>query len=456
MDNNIKTLTRILLTFETEDKIVDLSNAIVRFVILDDYLDSFTPTIQAELECPESILEFVMTNKNIGKFKLALYKCDPSNVLNKISEEDELIIKGLDLILLEQGFTKDSYETDTFGNSDHVQLKVSKLNLNFIPKFSLELNHEIFNLFLHNVDRKNLIKYLISKTFNMTATTLDPYQILISDFKGLSLIEQMFIPNLSFFEILSFLDNSYSLFKTKSMIYFGLNHAFIFEIKEAVGTLNITNKKAPLRISIENEENPKVINSNESAILIPTDTIKVNDRSTVYSTIKGNKTTLTGFNMLPFDKNERYEIIKDIDTTLTDYISKKKIKLFETDNKKTLFNNNLKDIDTLKEELEFDSQIYYEVEIESYNIDFTLLHPLREVRFAADIYGMKKEDIYSISQVQTQFYFDLELNNTIKGKSSETLLLEPLTVFNKTEYDQSKVAPFYYSNKVFFNLIKVK
>jgi hypothetical protein len=160
--------------------------------------------------------------------------------------------------------------------------------------------------------------------------------------------------------------------------------------------------------------------------------------------------------MLPSKKDERYEIIKDIDTTLVDYITKKKIKLFETDNKKSLFNNNLKDIDTLKEELEFDSQLYYEVEIESYNLDFTLLHPLREVRFAADIYGMKKEDLYSISQVQTQFYFDLELNNTIKGNSSDTLLLEPLTVYSKTDYDQSKVSPFYYSNKVFFNLIKVK
>lgn len=115
-DLNLETLFRLQITFETETEIVDISNAITHFVILDDYKDSNLPSLQTSIETSDEIVEFIMVNKAVGKFKLFLYKCDTRKILNKEDFVETPLIKNMELTLHTQAFSKDTYDTDSFGS----------------------------------------------------------------------------------------------------------------------------------------------------------------------------------------------------------------------------------------------------------------------------------------------------------------------------------------------------
>lgn len=460
IDNNIETLFKIKITFETETEIVDISNAITKLVILDDYLDYNFPHIQASIETSDEMVEFLMLNKNTGKFKLFINKCKTKDTLNNIITEDTPLIKNMELVLATQAFSKEKYDTDNFGSEKKVEINVNGIDLVFHPKFIMELDHETFNNFLHNVDRTNLIKYLIGyslKTDGILFGKDESYSVYLADLKDTQTIPQLFIPNLNFFNVLEYLEQKYGLFKSRAIKYFGLFNAFIIGIKDSVGSLKVKNKENVMKIAMDTTELMKYENTeNENAILLRTEFIKINDNAIYHHGNFGDEITLSGFNMNPDSKDKRYEFIKDIPSYLIDFRTGKEIKIYNKANKKTFFNDKQISIDDLKNNINFEREIYYEIQGMIKDVDFTLFHPLRDVKLLDIIDGISNTDSYLFSQIQSEMIFDVELNNRIRGNDMSDVLYTPLTIYKKEEFEASTQQEFYYRSKVFFNLMKVK
>jgi hypothetical protein len=165
------------------------------------------------------------------------------------------------------------------------------------------MNNPNHNLFLHNVDRKNLISYLISyslKTEGITFGEGESYPVYIGDLQQMQLIPQLFIPNLNIFNIMTYIDNNYGLFKTQSVKYFGLFGAYIFEMKEAIGTLLVKNKQSVLKVVQELIEDPTTPTSdNAEGIVINASELQISDNTIIHQTVNGDEVSLTSFNMKP-------------------------------------------------------------------------------------------------------------------------------------------------------------
>lgn len=459
-DLNLETLFRLQITFETETEIVDISNAITHFIILDDYTDSNLPALQTSIETSDEIVEFIMVNKAIGKFKMFLYKCDTRKILDKEDFVETPLIKNMELTLHTQAFSKDTYDTDSFGSEQKVDFNVRAMDLLFHPKFILEMNNPSHNFFIHNVDRMNLLSYLMSyslKTDGIILGNSETYNIHIGDLQQMQMIPQLFIPNLNLFSILDYVDANYGLFKTQSVKYFGLFGAYIFEMKEAIGVLQVKDKTSIIKIVQESVENPVTdVSGNDEGILAQVTEIRVVDNTLSHQIEHGDEITLTSFNLNPDSKDARYELIKSVPTTMVDYRTGEEIKTFTTSNKKVFYDSTLRPTEHLKDKLSFNKNSYYELECMVKDFDFTLLHPLRDIKLLDTIDGIKNTDGYMISRVQTELDLDVELNNRIKGNDLSDVIFTPLSVFTKEDFATASIEPFYYRPRVFFNLIKVK
>jgi hypothetical protein len=160
--------------------------------------------------------------------------------------------------------------------------------------------------------------------------------------------------------------------------------------------------------------------------------------------------------MNPDSKDSRYELIKSIPTKLIDYRTGKEVSNFTTSNKKVFYDSTLKATEHLKEKLVFNTKSYYEIEFLAKDFDFTLIHPLRDIKLLDGIEGIKNTDGYMISSTQTELDLDVEINNRIKGEDLNSIIFTPLAIVPKESFSKMAIDPFYYRSKVFINLKKVK
>lgn len=225
-------VSEVSLLFENE-KSYSLPNERVSSIsILDDYEKNVYPIFRIELILEPSVYYKIIKNKNTVKFHLRIQKYYHLNDNISHSLKRDFINDTFNLIL-------DDEDSDLINGN---QWKKSKYNFKYIKENDkndiIESNNKIeFFLFktdvIKGMNNTNINTILnnctISDAVCHILSTAEMKNILMSPAHNNNIYESIIIPPTNCLRSLKFIDTYYGIYKTGSLIYFGLDYGYILQ-----------------------------------------------------------------------------------------------------------------------------------------------------------------------------------------------------------------------------------
>lgn len=205
------------------------TDRIVSINILDDYETNVFPVFKVEMILESSIYYKIMKSKNDVQFHLRIQKYYNLNDSSTQSLARDVINDTFDLIL-------DDDNSDLIASQRQLENKydfkyIKQDDTNNPSKVDNDIEFYLFKSKTVKGLQKNINKIFTSCTISDVLSYLLSYadvkNILMSSPHNLTKYNSFIIPPLSCIKALRFIDTFYGIYKTGSMIYFGLDYSYI-------------------------------------------------------------------------------------------------------------------------------------------------------------------------------------------------------------------------------------
>ena len=218
-------IEELLLLYDDESKSIPIER-INSFAVLNDYIENLNPMMKIVFSVEQSIYDKLISTKNDVNIKLTMRKYYRKGTKKKTSTKKNHINMTFQLILpQDENKTKEAIRKKTYPNGDegHMESVNRKMELYLYQTNIIKGNRDVIDLIAEDCNVLSAIGYLIGNSSIKNIVMTKPDNTMV--------YSELIIPDMPLARAFMYLDSFYGIYKTGSIIYFGLRRSYFLRYR---------------------------------------------------------------------------------------------------------------------------------------------------------------------------------------------------------------------------------